>query len=258
MFERASEKGSPSGMLGLAGLYMHGYGVEVDYGQAYRYFTKATEQNQVRRMAGPAAPSVRRPACGAGLGALGRAVGCPGARCWGWCACAATGALQRHRRPGAAPTPAAASPPPAPLQVLLPEAYYHLGVMHLKGLGIKVKSAQKAFNYFNIAAHGGHLQVRAAGGRGCWAAGTARAAAALQRAASPDSSAPDQLLMLALPSRGLSLAPPPPPPATGPPTTTATTATTPAGHVQRCDDAAGRQGHRAAVPPCAGAAQGGG
>jgi hypothetical protein len=65
------------------------------------------------------------------------------------------------------------------LQVLLPEAYYHLGIMHLKGLGVKVKSAQRAFNYFNIAAHGGHLQVGGRGGGGWgWGGGGAQQGAA--------------------------------------------------------------------------------
>jgi SEL1 protein len=41
----------------------------------------------------------------------------------------------------------------------LPDAYYYLGVMHMKGLGVKRKSAQRAFSYFNIAAHAGNLQA---------------------------------------------------------------------------------------------------
>lgn len=36
------------------------------------------------------------------------------------------------------------------------DAHFFLGVMHMKGLGVRRKSAQRAFSYFMLAAHTGH------------------------------------------------------------------------------------------------------
>jgi hypothetical protein len=65
LFERAANKNSSSGMLGLAGLYMHGYGVEVDYQLAFKLFSRAVDQTQVGGAGGS--------------GAGGRVAGCLGA-----------------------------------------------------------------------------------------------------------------------------------------------------------------------------------
>jgi SEL1 protein len=38
-----------------------------------------------------------------------------------------------------------------------PDAHFYLGIMHLKGLGVRRKSVQRAFSYFTLAAHAGHV-----------------------------------------------------------------------------------------------------
>lgn len=40
-----------------------------------------------------------------------------------------------------------------------PDAYFYLGMMSLRGLGVRRKSVQRAFSYLSLAAHVGHVQV---------------------------------------------------------------------------------------------------
>jgi TPR repeat protein len=37
-----------------------------------------------------------------------------------------------------------------------PDALFYMGVMHLKGYGVRRKSVQRALSYFTLAAHSGH------------------------------------------------------------------------------------------------------
>lgn len=37
-----------------------------------------------------------------------------------------------------------------------PDALFYMGVMHLKGYGVRRKSVQRALSYFTLAAHAGH------------------------------------------------------------------------------------------------------
>lgn len=40
-----------------------------------------------------------------------------------------------------------------------PDAYFYLGIMNLRGLGMRRKSFQRAYSYLTLAAHVGHVQV---------------------------------------------------------------------------------------------------
>lgn len=39
------------------------------------------------------------------------------------------------------------------------DANFYLGLMHHKGLGLRRKNAQKAFQYYALASQGGHVQA---------------------------------------------------------------------------------------------------
>lgn len=78
----------------------------------------------------------------------------------------------------------------------LPDAFFYLGVMHARGLGVRRRNAARAFSYFSLAASAGHLPamynaaaMHAAGrgtGRACRpAAALFKAIAERGRAAAP-------------------------------------------------------------------------
>ena len=36
------------------------------------------------------------------------------------------------------------------------DAHFYMGIMHLRGYGVRRKSVQRAFSYFTLASHAGH------------------------------------------------------------------------------------------------------
>ncbi|KAG2433559.1 hypothetical protein HYH02_012676 [Chlamydomonas schloesseri] len=122
-FKLAAAAGDVDAMAHLGAMYANGYGTRRSYEQAVDWWTRAARRNNANALFG--------------LGYLyltARGVSQDYDRAFQYFSKAAEQVHAEAR----------------------PDALFYMGVMHLKGYGVRRKSVQRALSYFTLAAHAGH------------------------------------------------------------------------------------------------------